>query len=415
MHEGTDSDFEELLGIADLRGVSEASWDEGKIEDDKRGQFYAEPIPIPPIYRRKQQPTVAPPAIPCTEGTALGLLEACVALNDGQLAVALSHFAFDNLDSNQAEYLETTPGRVETSELAAALDFDGFSVVPSVAGSPACRAAMHTAVLATTCRGLPACFALMSPHAWRLLKLLYESVAVPLLGDDAELERSVFCLHVEPAGAAATPAVASAFSLPHRDYPTDTDPESGRLAVFSCWVPLTPHGAPLDGGCMHFVPWSEHEWEHPPPPATRPPGVHGDHPVTAVTFDLGEAVATPVPAGGAAVWAGTTVHWGGTPMRGRPARVTLACSFRNCAVKDVDEQLPVGTVGVGGQPGPTGAVEQPEPVGELASCEKLTPTLARDEWSSGVEGPQHVDTGMAAAAVSACGAHLRRVVRRLLG
>ena len=246
------------------------------------------------------------------------------------------------------------------SSLSMSLKLDGFVVVEDAADDFA-RAAAHAAVLETRRRGLPACFSLMSPSVWRVLRTARDRLAVPALGADARLERSAFCWHVAHA---SERAVDGAFSTPHRDYPVDDggggdedEDDDEKLGVVSCWIPLTPHGAPADGGCLHFVPRLANEWEHPPPPAKRLDNVW-----TACSFDLGTAVAAPVPpcgahpesvrnrgpgrAGnstrafaraGAALWAGTTIHWGGTPMRGRPDRVTLACAFRNRAVDERTE------------------------------------------------------------------------------
>jgi ectoine hydroxylase-related dioxygenase (phytanoyl-CoA dioxygenase family) len=79
-----------------------------------------------------------------------------------------------------------------------------------------------------------------------------------------------------------------------------------RHTSLSIWIPLQE--ATVENGCMHFVPGSHHGEVVPHRPIGGDPRVHGLE-VEPGAVDVSAAVACPIPAGGATIHAGRTLHY----------------------------------------------------------------------------------------------------------
>jgi hypothetical protein len=99
------------------------------------------------------------------------------------------------------------------------------------------------------------------------------------------------------------------------------DPSYVHTAL-SVWIPLQP--ATLDNGCMHFIPGSDREEVRPhrliDPECADGLQLADDQPVSS-------SVACPLPAGGATVHSGRTLHYTGPNFTDEPRRA-LIMAFR---------------------------------------------------------------------------------------
>lgn len=89
--------------------------------------------------------------------------------------------------------------------------------------------------------------------------------------------------------------------------------------ALSVWMPL--QDATRENGCMHFVPGSHRREVLPHHPINHDPRVHGlevDAPV-----DAAEAVACPLPAGGATFHLARTLHYAGENRTAEPRRAYI--------------------------------------------------------------------------------------------
>lgn len=138
-------------------------------------------------------------------------------------------------------------------------------------------------------------------------------IARQLLGPDAEpaFEHAI----LKPAGVGApTPW--------HQDEAARTDPENAYEQI-SIWMPLQDVTA--ENGCMHFVPGSHREGILPHRSPNNDPRIHAIE--CALPIDMARAVACPLPAGGATIHGGRTLHYAGPNRSGGP-RAAYILAFR---------------------------------------------------------------------------------------
>lgn len=89
--------------------------------------------------------------------------------------------------------------------------------------------------------------------------------------------------------------------------------------ALSVWIPL--QDATLENGCMHFIPGSHRSEVVPHHPINHDPRVHGlevDDPV-----DTAQAMACPLPAGGATFHLARTLHYAGENKTDQPRRAYI--------------------------------------------------------------------------------------------
>lgn len=134
-----------------------------------------------------------------------------------------------------------------------------------------------------------------------------EAIARQLLGPEAAITGE---------HAIRKPAKHGAATPWHQDeayWPPETDYKS-----FSVWIPLQP--ATLENGCMQFIPGShrgeivEHQ------PIGNDPRIHG---LEVVTIDDAQAVACPLPPGGATLHDCKTLHFTGANQSDAPRRAYI--------------------------------------------------------------------------------------------
>jgi ectoine hydroxylase-related dioxygenase (phytanoyl-CoA dioxygenase family) len=91
--------------------------------------------------------------------------------------------------------------------------------------------------------------------------------------------------------------------------------EDKEIDLISVWVPL--QDTSVEMGCMQFIPGT-HEWEvQPHHPINHDPRIHG---LEIDTVDASQAVACPLPAGGATLHGSRTLHYAGPNTTGRDRR-----------------------------------------------------------------------------------------------
>jgi hypothetical protein len=132
------------------------------------------------------------------------------------------------------------------------------------------------------------------------------SIARALLGDQVR-PGGMHAIRKPPQHGAETPwHQDEAYWDPRRDH-----------EAISIWIPLQP--ATLENGCMQFVRGSQHD-------AVRPhrlisPDAHGL--VVDAEIDASDVVACPIPAGGATVHNGRTLHYAGPNATSEPRRALI--------------------------------------------------------------------------------------------
>lgn len=225
------------------------------------------------------------------------------------------------------------------------LHADGYCVLAPAAPQPADELTKVKASLSRLDRlqlgarrlqalGWPPVFLFMFDDVWEVLDGLWPLMR-GLLGEDCELDPSVFCwvarlgrdmgrgaaqrTGLNGAGAAeeeeedgqgAPPG--SNFGHPHRDFTClDSIGADGEPRLLSTWVPLTPVTA--DNGCMLVVPRAldrhfDKRWAY----AHMRPATRGEADgVTEVRFDLQAVRAVaPLRPGSVVAWHGNLIHWG---------------------------------------------------------------------------------------------------------
>ena len=176
--------------------------------------------------------------------------------------------------------------------------------------------------------GWPPVFVLMFDEAWRLLEGLF-SVMQPLLGEDCELEASLYGWALEPP--TLTPEgelekVGGNFGQPHRDFPYDQcHLEDGSPSVVSVWIPFVQ--ASLDNGCMYVVP-REND------PLFDQPDDKFHLTPTLRPFPYSHVRPLNTGAGSVLMWNTCTIHWGSSCSpaeylgEGEESRKSIAMSFR---------------------------------------------------------------------------------------
>ncbi|MEZ4621489.1 MAG: phytanoyl-CoA dioxygenase family protein [Caldilineaceae bacterium] len=90
--------------------------------------------------------------------------------------------------------------------------------------------------------------------------------------------------------------------------------------ALSIWIPL--QAATLENGCMHFVPGTQRQEVLPHHPIGNDPRVIGLE-VDAVEQWIAEAVACPIPAGGATIHHARTLHYTGPNCTDEPRRAYI--------------------------------------------------------------------------------------------
>lgn len=152
-------------------------------------------------------------------------------------------------------------------------------------------------------------FCQLSRHE-RILDLIQE-----IIGPDIKLHASIGWMK---------PVRIGSPKSPHQDSAYWTHIEPPEFVV--CWVALDD--ATTDNGCLHFVPGSH---KH----GIVPHSSQGEVRVPDESVPYRQAVAAPMPAGGASFHFGTTVHWSGPNHSCSPRRaVSFAYMSARCALTE---------------------------------------------------------------------------------
>lgn len=118
------------------------------------------------------------------------------------------------------------------------------------------------------------------------------------------------------------PALYGAPTPWHQDEASREDPQKDYEQV-SIWMPLQP--VSVENGCMHFVPGSHREGVLPHRSLNDDPRIHAIE--CAVPIDPARVVPCPLPAGGATIHHGRTLHYAGPNESGGP-RAAYVLAFR---------------------------------------------------------------------------------------
>ena len=117
------------------------------------------------------------------------------------------------------------------------------------------------------------------------------------------------------------------YKAPHTNVPTPWHQDEAywdpavNYRSFSMWVPL--QDVDVENGCMWFVPRSHLEEVNAHHSIGHDPRVHGLELAEGHEFDLSQAIACPLPAGGATFHGGRMLHYTGPNLSDRPRRAWI--------------------------------------------------------------------------------------------